>query len=52
MLERIAVVLGKDTLDLFSITPVQREWKEDILSDIGKLIDKKISAFSSLPDSG
>jgi len=42
MIERIANVLGKDTVDLFSLTPIQHDWRETILSDIGKLINMRI----------
>jgi len=43
MLERIAAGLGKDIIDLFAIEPVQDEWKETILIDIGNLIDSKLN---------
>jgi transcriptional regulator with XRE-family HTH domain len=41
MIERIAAVLGKDTVDLFSLHPIQHEWKKVILSDIELLVNKK-----------
>ena len=45
MIERIAAVLGKDTVDLFSLTPVQHDWRETILLDIGKLINKRLDGL-------
>ena len=42
MLERIAAVLGKDTVDLFAITPIQHDWRENILSDISELINQRL----------
>jgi hypothetical protein len=47
MIERIAAVLGKDTLDLFSLTPIQHDWKELILSDIGLLVEKKLNEIKN-----
>jgi transcriptional regulator with XRE-family HTH domain len=43
MIERIAAVLGKDTVDLFSPTPVRNDWKAAILSDINSLINQRLS---------
>ena len=42
MLERIAAALGKDSVDLFAITPIQHEWKETILSKIEKIINDEL----------
>jgi transcriptional regulator with XRE-family HTH domain len=47
MIERIAASLEKDTLDLFSLTPIQHNWKESILSDIGALVDQKLNELKS-----
>jgi transcriptional regulator with XRE-family HTH domain len=38
MIEKIAAALGKDSLDLFSISPIQQEWKDGILSGIEMII--------------
>jgi transcriptional regulator with XRE-family HTH domain len=43
MIERIAAVLGKDTVDLFSLTPVRNDWKATILSDINSLITQRLT---------
>jgi transcriptional regulator with XRE-family HTH domain len=45
MVERIAVALGKDTTDLFILTPIEQNWKEIILSKIGMLIDIELKAL-------
>ena len=47
MIERIAEAFGKDTLDLFSLTPIQHNWKELILSDIGTLVDQRLAAIKT-----
>jgi transcriptional regulator with XRE-family HTH domain len=47
MIERIAAALGKDSTDLFTIAPIQRDWQELILADIEKLISDRIAAFQN-----
>ena len=47
MIERIAAVLGKDTVDLFSLSPIQHDWKQAILSDIGLLVDQKLDEINN-----
>ena len=42
MIKRIAGALKKDTVDLFAIHPVQKEWKKTILADIEKLINSRL----------
>ena len=42
MIERIAAALGKDSSDLFAITPIQQNWKEIILSKITTLINDEL----------
>jgi len=44
MIERIAGALGKDTTALFSINPLQRDWKEHILIKMSDLIDQELAA--------
>jgi transcriptional regulator with XRE-family HTH domain len=41
MIERIALALNKDSLDLFAIAPLHREWQDEILSEIERIIKKK-----------
>ena len=43
MVERIAVNLGKDSIDLFALTPIQKNWKEAILAKIEQVINEAIS---------
>jgi len=45
MVERIAAALGKDTTDLFVLTPIEQNWKKTILSKIEKLIDIEMKAL-------
>ena len=55
MMERLAVALEKDTIDLFAIPPIQNEWKKSILADIVKLITEKLNEFrkdSEIPNRG
>jgi len=40
MVERIALALKKDTPDLFAITPIQKEWKKGILTEMESVIQK------------
>ena len=46
MIERLAAVLDKDTVDLFSLTPIKHEWKASILSDIGTLINQRLNELT------
>ena len=52
MIERIAEAFGKDTLDLFSLTPIQHDWKALILSDIGTLVDQRLNAIKNGESNG
>jgi transcriptional regulator with XRE-family HTH domain len=47
MIERIAAVFGKDTLDLFNISPIRHDWKELILSDIETLVDQRLNEIKT-----
>jgi transcriptional regulator with XRE-family HTH domain len=47
MIERIAFALGKDSADLFALEPIQNDWKEMILSDIDKLISRRLDELKS-----
>ena len=46
MIERIASVLEKDTIDLFAVYPIQKEWKEMVLSDISMTIDTRLNEIN------
>jgi transcriptional regulator with XRE-family HTH domain len=50
MIERIAAALGKDSVDLFAITPVQHDWKEAILAEVEKLITDRIFTLKNKPE--
>jgi transcriptional regulator with XRE-family HTH domain len=50
MIERIAAALGKDSADLFAITPIQRDWQEAVLADIGNLIAERLFALKNPPE--
>ena len=45
MVERIAVALGKDSTDLFVITPIQHDWKKIILSKLDKVINDELKSI-------
>jgi len=47
MIERIAAALGKDSADLFAITPIQQNWKETILSKIDILINDELELITN-----
>ena len=42
MIERLAKTLEKDTVDLFAIAPIQKDWKESILANMEKLIASRL----------
>ena len=45
MVERIAIALGKDSTDLFVISPIEQDWKETILSKMSMLIDIELKSL-------
>jgi len=45
MVERIASALGKDSTDLFILTPIEERWKETILSKMSMLIDIELKSL-------
>ncbi|GHV72710.1 hypothetical protein AGMMS49940_00120 [Spirochaetia bacterium] len=44
MLERIATALERDPPELFTIIPVQDDWKGEILSEMGEFITEKLES--------
>ena len=52
MIERIAAVFGKDTVDLFSLTPIRHDWKELILSDIWSLVSQRLNEIKNGESNG
>jgi transcriptional regulator with XRE-family HTH domain len=45
MIERIARALGRDTAELFALSPLRLEWQREILADIEKLIAERLEAL-------
>jgi len=46
MIERIAAALGKDPHALFTLAPVQQNWKEQLLAKIGAVIDQELASLT------
>ena len=42
MLEKIAVALQREPCELFSITPVQKKWQEDLLMEFADFLNSKL----------
>jgi len=42
MLEKIASALQREPFELFSITPVQRQWRTVLLSELSAFIENKL----------
>ena len=49
MMERIASALGKDSIELFAVTPTQLNWKELFLTEISQIIEKQIEEMKKKP---
>ncbi|MDR0457160.1 MAG: helix-turn-helix domain-containing protein [Treponema sp.] len=45
MIERIAAALGKDTTDLFVLSPIEEDWKETILAKMQMFINCELKAL-------
>jgi transcriptional regulator with XRE-family HTH domain len=45
MIERIATALGKDSTDLFALSPIEEDWKEKILEKMQMLINCELKAL-------
>ena len=43
MLEKIAIALNKEPNELFAITPIQKEWKKEILVELADFLTEKIN---------
>jgi len=50
MMERLAKALEKDTVDLFAIASVQKEWKKTVLVDIENLITNRLEELRKTPE--
>jgi transcriptional regulator with XRE-family HTH domain len=42
MLEKIASALQKEPFELFSVTPIQKQWQEEVLAELAEFITKKL----------
>ena len=42
MLEKIAIALQKEPCELFTIKPIQKEWKKTILKELSDLMTQKL----------
>jgi transcriptional regulator with XRE-family HTH domain len=42
MIEKIAAALGREPCELFSITPIQKQWQEALLADFAEFINLKL----------
>ncbi|GMO70557.1 MAG: helix-turn-helix transcriptional regulator [Treponemataceae bacterium] len=42
MLEKIAAALQREPCDLFSITPIQKQWRDLLLSEVAEFINSKM----------
>jgi len=42
MLEKIAIALKREPVELFSIYPIQKQWQVDLLDEISTLINIKL----------
>jgi transcriptional regulator with XRE-family HTH domain len=44
MLEKIALALERESFELFSIAPVQKQWRVDLLNELADFISRKLEA--------
>ena len=49
IIERIAAALGKDPSALFTLAPIQQDWKERMLLKIDALIKRELSNAENIP---
>ena len=42
MLEKIASALNLEPVELFSIYPIQKQWRMDLLNELARFIDTKL----------
>ncbi|MDR0910426.1 MAG: helix-turn-helix transcriptional regulator [Spirochaetaceae bacterium] len=46
MLEKIAKAMNKEPVELFSENPINFEWRKELLTDLGQVIDKKLKEIT------
>jgi transcriptional regulator with XRE-family HTH domain len=44
MLEKIASALERESFELFSIAPIQKQWRADLLNELADFISNKLEA--------
>jgi transcriptional regulator with XRE-family HTH domain len=49
MLEKIAAALEREPFELFSIAPVQKQWRERILAELAEFIKGKLQETQQTP---
>ena len=43
MLEKLAVALNKEPYELFSITPIKKQWKKTVLAELAAFLTQKLN---------
>jgi len=43
MIERIAIALQRESFELFSIVPVQKQWQKKLLAELADFITQKLN---------
>jgi len=46
MLEKIAIALGKEPFELFTMAPIQKEWQKAILTELSDFLTQKLNKTS------
>ncbi|MDR1933605.1 MAG: helix-turn-helix domain-containing protein [Spirochaetales bacterium] len=50
MLEKIAAALRREPIELFAVTPIQKQWREALLAELAEFINLKLqSAKNTTP---
>jgi transcriptional regulator with XRE-family HTH domain len=49
VIERLAAALEIDSAQLFALTPLADDWKEEVLKTVGEAIDKKLEGMRGIP---
>ena len=48
MLERIALALGRQPIELFSMLPIQKQWQAALLDELAAFLNCKLQAVNSV----
>jgi len=49
MLEKIALAFDKEPYELFSITPIQNDWQEAVLTEFSNFLTRKLNDTRNTP---